>query len=49
VGAASVFYEGKPIIPNAGKLWEMCEKYKSKTLVVAPTALRVIKKMDFDG
>lgn len=27
VGATSVFYEGKPITPNAGKIWEMCQRY----------------------
>jgi propionyl-CoA synthetase len=49
VGATSVFYEGKPITPNAGKIWEMSQRYKTKTLVVAPTALRIMKKMDFEG
>ena len=49
VGAASCFYEGKPVYPNAGKLWEMCERYNSKCIVLAPTALRMIKKMDFEG
>ena len=49
VGAASVFYEGKPIVPNAGKIWEMCARYNSKTLVLSPTALRAIKKLDFNG
>lgn len=48
-GARSVVFEGKPIIPNAGKIWEMISKYNSKTLFLAPTAVRILKKMDFDG
>ena len=27
-GAASVFYEGKPVTPHPGIIWEMVEKYK---------------------
>lgn len=42
-------YEGKPITPNAGKIWEMIERYKSKTLFLAPTAVRILKKTDYDG
>jgi propionyl-CoA synthetase len=49
VGAKSVVYEGKPITPNAGKIWEMIARYNSKTLFLAPTAVRILKKMDFDG
>jgi propionyl-CoA synthetase len=48
-GAKSVVFEGKPITPNPGKVWEMAAKYKSKALFLAPTALRIIKKLDFDG
>lgn len=46
---SSVFFEGKPITPNAGKAWEMCQTYKSKCLYMAPTGLRIIKKLDYDG
>ena len=46
---SSVFFEGKPITPNAGKVWELCEKYKTKTLYMAPTRLRIIKKLDYEG
>ena len=47
--ASSVFYEGKPITPNAGKTWELCATYKSKVLYMAPTGLRIIKKLDYEG
>jgi propionyl-CoA synthetase len=45
----SVFFEGKPITPNPGIVWELCAKYKTKVLYMAPTGLRVIKKMDYEA
>lgn len=48
-GATSVFFEGKPIIPNAGVLWRAVEEHKVKQLYVAPTAVRIVKKMDYEG
>lgn len=49
VGAAGVFFEGKPVIPDAGIIWRLCEKYKVTCLYIAPTGVRVVKKEDFDG
>jgi len=48
-GAASVFFEGKPITPNPGAIWDRVEKYKVTSLYMAPTAVRVLKKEDYDG
>jgi propionyl-CoA synthetase len=48
-GATSVFFEGKPITPNPGKVWEMCQNYRAKVLYIAPTGLRIVKKLDYDG
>lgn len=48
-GASSVFFEGKPNNPNPGVIWERCEKYKVKSLFMAPTSIRILKKDDFDG
>ena len=48
-GATSIIYEGKPIVPNAGILWKMVEMHKVKAIYVAPTAVRVVKKEDYDG
>ena len=31
-GASSVFFEGKPITPNPGILWEKCQEYNVKQL-----------------
>lgn len=49
-GAACVFFEGKPVMgKNAAIMWERCAKYKVTSLYMAPTAVRVIKKEDYDG
>jgi propionyl-CoA synthetase len=48
-GATSICYEGKPIgTPNCGKIWQIIEKHKVKSLFASPTALRAIKKEDPD-
>jgi propionyl-CoA synthetase len=49
-GAQTVFFEGKPVYQgNAGVIWDLCNKYKITSLYMAPTAVRVIKKEDYDG
>ena len=48
-GAGSVFFEGKPITPNPGALWQRIQEYKVNSLYVAPTGVRIIKKMDYEG
>jgi propionyl-CoA synthetase len=48
-GASSVFFEGKPVVPDAGIMWKKVEQYKVTSLYMAPTAVRVVKKEDFDG
>lgn len=45
----SIFFEGKPIVPDAGVVWRVCEEYKVTSLYMAPTGVRVIKKEDYDG
>ena len=47
VGHSFIVYG--PLLVGAASVFYEGQRYKSKTLVVAPTALRVIKKMDFDG
>ena len=47
--ATTIFFEGKPIIPDAGVIWRICQQYKVTSLYMAPTAVRVIKKDDYDG
>jgi len=48
VGATSLLYEGLPIRPDAGIWWELCAKYRVRTMFSAPTAIRVLKKYDAD-
>ena len=48
-GGCAIFFEGKPIIPNVGVAWRVIEEYKVTHLYWAPTAVRVVKKEDFDG
>jgi propionyl-CoA synthetase len=43
-------YEGKPVgTPNAGVIWRMSEDYGVKSLFIAPTAMRAIKRRDYEG
>ena len=48
-GSASVFFEGKPITPNPGIVWQKCEQYGVTMLFMAPTGVRVMKKEDYDS
>jgi propionyl-CoA synthetase len=45
-GMASVLFEGTPVHPDAGILWEMVEKYQVTVMFSSPTAVRVLKKHD---
>lgn len=39
-GATSVIFEGIPTYPDAGRFWQVCEKYKVNQFYTAPTAIR---------
>jgi acetyl-CoA synthetase len=39
-GATSLMFEGTPTFPDAGRFWEIVEKYKVNVLYTAPTAIR---------
>jgi acetyl-CoA synthetase len=39
-GATSLMFEGTPTYPDAGRYWEIVEKYKVNVLYTAPTAIR---------
>ena len=45
-GMATVLYEGTPIRPDAGILWQLVERYRVSVMFSAPTAIRVLKKQD---
>ncbi|SHM32628.1 acetyl-coenzyme A synthetase [Chitinophaga jiangningensis] len=39
-GATTLMFEGVPTYPDAGRLWEIVDKYRVNTLYTAPTAIR---------
>lgn len=39
-GATSVMFEGIPTYPDAGRFWDIVDKYKVNILYTAPTAIR---------
>lgn len=39
-GATSVMFEGVPTFPDAGRFWEVCDKYQVNQFYTAPTAIR---------
>ena len=41
-GATTVMFEGVPTYPDAGRFWEICEKYKVNQFYTAPTAIRAL-------
>ncbi len=41
-GASSLMFEGVPTYPDAGRFWEVCEKYKVNQFYTAPTAIRAL-------
>ncbi|CAG9314677.1 unnamed protein product [Blepharisma stoltei] len=49
-GATSVLYEGKPVrTPDAGAWWRVIQQHEVKSVLVAPTGIRAIKKEDPSG
>jgi acetyl-CoA synthetase len=41
-GATSVMFEGVPTWPDAGRFWDVVEKYKVNQFYTAPTAIRAL-------
>lgn len=41
-GATSLMFEGVPTYPDAGRFWEITEKYRVNILYTAPTAIRAL-------
>jgi acetyl-CoA synthetase len=41
-GAISVMFEGVPTYPDAGRFWEIVDKYKVNQFYTAPTAIRAL-------
>jgi propionyl-CoA synthetase len=45
-GATSLLYEGLPIRPDPGIWWQLCERYRVRTMFSSPTGIRILKKQD---
>ncbi len=45
-GATGVIFEGVPNYPDAGRFWEVVEKYKITHFYTAPTAIRALMSYD---
>ena len=43
-GATSVMFEGVPTYPDAGRFWDVCDKYKVTQFYTAPTAIRALMR-----
>ncbi len=43
-GATSVMFEGVPTYPDAGRFWDVVDKYKVTQFYTAPTAIRTLMK-----
>ena len=44
-GAQSLMFEGVPTYPDAGRFWEVVDKYKVNIFYTAPTAIRAIMRL----
>ncbi|GEM86786.1 acetate--CoA ligase [Meiothermus granaticius] len=47
-GATTVMYEGAPNWPDAGRIWQVIDKYRVSVLYTAPTAIRAFMKAGDD-
>jgi hypothetical protein len=41
-GAITLMFEGVPTYPDAGRFWDICDKYKVDIFYTAPTAIRAL-------
>jgi acetyl-CoA synthetase len=44
-GATNVIFEGVPTYPDAGRCWEIVDKYKVSLFYTAPTAIRSLERL----
>ncbi len=43
-GATTIMFEGVPTYPDAGRFWDICDKYKVNQFYTAPTAIRALMR-----
>ena len=44
LGGTQIIFEGVPTFPDAGRFWEIVQKYKATIFYTAPTAIRALIK-----
>lgn len=47
-GATSVMFEGVPTFPDAGRFWQVIDKYQVNIFYTAPTAIRALEAAGLD-
>ena len=47
-GATTLMFEGVPTFPDAGRFWDVCDKYKVNQFYTAPTAIRALMALGDD-
>lgn len=47
-GASSVIFEGVPTYPDAGRFWQIVDKYRVNIFYTAPTAIRALEAAGLD-
>ncbi len=47
-GATSVVFEGIPTYPDAGRFWDVIDKYRVNIFYTAPTAIRALEAFGLD-
>ena len=47
-GASSIIFEGVPTFPDAGRFWQVIDKYKVTHFYTAPTAIRALEAAGLD-
>ena len=47
-GATSLMFEGVPTYPDAGRFWQICDKFGVTVFYTAPTALRALMRLGDD-
>ena len=44
-GATSIMFEGVPTYPDAGRFWQVCDKFGVTVFYTAPTAIRALMRL----
>ena len=47
-GASSIMFEGVPTYPDAGRFWDIIDKYQVNLFYTAPTAIRALQAQGLD-